>query len=54
MLPKKITFCLTETLMGISKRISSAASKDEISTSASEDVISDARIRRSTCAYAEA
>ena len=50
----KITFCFTETLMGISKRTSSSASEDEISSSASEDVISDARIRRSTCAYAEA
>ena len=46
----KITFCFTETLMGISKRTSSSASEDEISTSASEDVISDARIRRLTCA----
>ena len=44
---QKITFCFTETLMDISKRTSS-------STSASEDVISDTRIRRSTCAYAEA
>ena len=50
----KITFCFTETLMDISKRTSSLASEDEISTSKSEDVISDTRIRRSTCAYAEA
>ena len=50
----KITFCFTETLMGISMRTSSSASENWISTSASEDVISDTRIRRSTYAYAEA
>ena len=50
----KVMFCFTETLMSISIRILSSASEDEISTTASEDVISDAKIRRSTCAYAEA